>query len=59
MNAVPYVLSDAVRVFTLVENKLVPRNRETDPGDPLSPLTFDVWLQQLRKERHFLFDKER
>jgi len=53
-----YVSEDAWKVIELRENALVVRNGETDPGDPLTPLTFDVWLKGFRREHDFLFAKE-
>jgi hypothetical protein len=55
--AVPYIASSAAALFELRDGMLTVRNGETDPGDPLVPLTFDVWLRELRKEQAFLFTK--
>jgi hypothetical protein len=55
--AVPLIVSDVRKLFEMRENALVVRNGETMPGDPLTPLTFEVWLQEFRKDHEFLFVK--
>jgi hypothetical protein len=54
-SAVRYVLRDAEAVFELRDGRLHPHNDATDAGDPLSPLTPTVWLQQFAKSDGYLF----
>lgn len=54
--AVRHVLADAAEVFTLNEDgALVPKHGQTDPGDPLSPLTPARWLERLAQTDGYLF----
>ena len=53
--AVRFVLRDAETVFTLKDDALVPAHGQTDPSDPLSPLTPALWFQQLAKSDGYLF----
>lgn len=54
--AVNFIIEDARQVFELREGILRPRNGQTDPGDPLTPLQFEVWLKDQRERRSFLFE---
>ncbi len=56
--AVEHIAASARELFELRDNAIAIRNGETEPGDPLTPLRFDTWLQQQRKELGFLFVKE-
>jgi hypothetical protein len=55
--AVKYIVEDVRELFELRDNALVVRNGETNPGDPLTPLSFEVWLRELRKKHEYLFVK--
>ena len=57
--AVPYIASSAAELFELRDGMLTVKNGETDPGDPLTPLTFEVWLKEFREEHDFFFTKQR
>jgi hypothetical protein len=54
-HATRHVLRDAEAVFTLKDGTLVPRHGQTDPSDPLSPLTPARWFQDLAKTDDYLF----
>lgn len=56
-SAVRHVVRDAETVFELRDGELQPRDGATDPGDPLSPLTPTLWLQQLAKSDGYLFSE--
>ncbi len=53
--AVRLVLPEAEDVFELHSGAVVPRNGQTDPGDPLAPLTPERWLQGLATTDAYLF----
>lgn len=52
-SAVRFLVPDVRRLFELRDGILSPRNGETLPGDPLTPLTFEAWLAEQRKELPF------
>jgi hypothetical protein len=53
--AIRHVVRDAADVFELKDDQLVPKHGDTDPGDPLTPLSPSRWLQQLKTKEPFLF----
>ena len=53
--AVKHVLRDAVEVFTLTDDGFVPINGDRDPANPLSPLSPQRWLEQVKTREPFLF----
>src|SRR5687767_13886883 len=53
--SVRHVVRDAEAVFELRDGRLVARDGQTDPGDPLGPLTPACWMQQLAKTDGYLF----
>jgi hypothetical protein len=53
--AIRHVVRDAETVFELQGDALEPKNGETDPGDPLTPLSPSRWLQQLKSSEPYLF----
>jgi hypothetical protein len=55
--AVPLIVPDVAKLFEMRDNALRPRNGQTMPGDPLSSLTFEAWLQEYKKTMGFLFTK--
>jgi hypothetical protein len=55
--AVKYLITDARQVFELRDGILSPRDGRTLPGDPLSPLTVDVWLKEIRQKESYLFER--
>ncbi len=54
-SAVRFVVRDAEEQFALQDDALVPRHGQTDPGDPLRPLSPRVWLAQLAQSAPALF----
>lgn len=50
-----HVLRDAEEMFTLKEGAIVPKDGQTEPGDPLVPLSPSSWLAELREKEPFLF----
>ena len=56
--AAKYFVRDAAELFELRDGILRPRNGQTQPGDPLSPLTFETWLAEHRKTESYLFVKD-
>lgn len=56
--AVHWIVPDVRKLFEIRDNALVVRNGATMPGDPLTPLTFEAWLAEQRKDVPFLFVKE-
>jgi hypothetical protein len=55
--AVHHIAASAAELFELRDGMLRVKNGETNPNDPLTPLTFDVWLKEFRKDHDFLFAK--
>lgn len=55
--AVKHVVRDIQELFDLRDNALVVRNGQTMPGDPLTPLSIEVWLEEQRRLTPFLFGK--
>ena len=55
--AVDLMVGDVQEVFDLHDGSLVARNRQTDPADPLAPLTVERWLEGRRAHLSFLFVK--
>jgi hypothetical protein len=53
--AIRHVVRDASDYFALQDNNLVSRNGAVDPNDPLVPLSFGRWLEQLRRAEPNLF----
>jgi hypothetical protein len=53
--AVRHVLRDAADVFEMQGDVIVPKNGQTVPGDPLTPLTPERWLQLLKTSEPYLF----
>jgi hypothetical protein len=53
--AVRLVVRDAASQFELRDGVLAPRHDETDPSDPLSPLSITRWLEGLRATDGYLF----
>jgi hypothetical protein len=56
--AAKYFVRDAAELFIIRDGILSPRNGQTLPNDPLSPLTFEAWLQEQRKTEPYLFTKD-
>jgi hypothetical protein len=54
----PIIVPDVRKLFDIRDNALKVRNGATMPGDPLTPLTFDAWIAERRKDAPFLFVKE-
>jgi hypothetical protein len=42
---VDFIIEGTGQVFELCDGVLHPRNGQTHPGDPLTPLRFDVWMK--------------
>jgi hypothetical protein len=57
--AVKHVIRDAADQFALREGQLVPKHGQTDPADPLAPLTPASWLRQLASTDPYLFVTEK
>ena len=54
-SAVQFVVPLASERFELRDDALKVKDGETDPHDPLAPLSFEAWLWEFRKEHEFLF----
>ena len=50
-----FVVPLASERFELRDDALKVKDGETDPHDPLAPLSFEAWLWEFRKEHEFLF----
>jgi len=53
--AVRHLVRAAEDVFELKDDALVPNAQQTNPSDPLEPLTPRMWLEGLAKDEPFLF----
>jgi hypothetical protein len=51
-----HVLRDAVEVFALTDDgQVIPINGDCDPADPLTLLSPQRWLEQVKTREPFLF----